>query len=322
VTLRRAPCLLLFALALLGCASTARVTGDFGDYASYRRTRLAVTLEERLGASERYLREHPNGDYSDEVRAWFRPAEKRYFKLAWNTLPRLRAYLDAMPHGPHADAVTDRITQLESRSVFADRREQRILQHARSIEERLASAAEQRHTFLREFRTLTRLLGATRSFGEPTSELDSELLLRFRVQQPAGQCANDYCTKTFSFPYSVPGDDGLVDRIAQVTLEITLDRGLVKKVALSGPELLTRLSEALQVHAVAADNPQARAESLGRAQDFIDEALDEPLPKTRCRSDVISPTILARRCDGVVAEVIAGLDPTEPDRLSATTEKR
>jgi hypothetical protein len=28
----------------IGCASTARITGDFGDYRSYRRTRLAPHL--------------------------------------------------------------------------------------------------------------------------------------------------------------------------------------------------------------------------------------------------------------------------------------
>jgi hypothetical protein len=133
---------------LVSCASSARMTGDFGDYASYRRTRLATTLEQRLGASERYLRDYPEGDYRDEVRAWFKPAEKHYFKLAWNNLPRLRAYLDAMPRGPHAEAVTDRITELESRRLFADQRERQLLDRASGFEARLANAADQRRDFL------------------------------------------------------------------------------------------------------------------------------------------------------------------------------
>ena len=318
----RASCCVAFALLLVSCASTARMTGDFGDYASYRRTRLATTLEQRLGASDRYLRDYPDGDYREEVRAWFKPAEKHYFKLAWDNLPRLRAYLDAMPHGPHAEAVTDRITELESRRIFADRREQRILEHASGIEAHLAAAADQRREFLHELSMLARSIGKTRSFGEPTSELDSELLLRFRVHQPPGTCAADHCSKAFSFPYSVPENKILTDRTGQVNFEITLDRGLVKGLSLSGPELFTRVAEAVEVNAVPAGNPQARAEALAHAVDVLADALEDPLPKARCAIEVVSPVILARRCEGVKLEVVAGLEAGGLDRLSMTAEKR
>ena len=320
--MRRAALCLSLCVLLSSCASTARVTGDFGDYRSYRRTRLAATLEERLGAGQRYLRDFPRGDYRDEVRAWFLPAEKRYFKLSWNNLPRLRAYLDAMPDGPHAEAAADRITELESRRVYADRREQRLLDVAQGFETRLAKAAEQRRELLREFSTFVRLLGATRTFGEPTSELDSELLLRFRVHQPPGTCEGDRCSKLFSFPYSVPDGKALASREAQLTLEITLDRGLVRSLALSGPELLTRVAEAAFVRAVPDQNPQARAEALGQALDVVAEALDGPLPKSRCEIDVVSPMVLARRCDGVLLQVVAGTEPGAPDRLFVAAERR
>ncbi len=317
----RAACLALCVL-LTSCASTARVTGDFGDYRSYRRTRLAPTLEARLGAGQRYLRDFPQGDYRAEVRAWFLPAEKRYFKLSWNNLPRLRAYLDAMPDGPHAEAATDRITELESRRVYADRREQHVLDVAQGFETRLAKAADQRRELLREFSTFVRLLGATRTFGEPTSELDSELLLRFRVHQPPGTCDGDRCTKLFSFPYAVPDGKALAGRDAQLTLEITLERGLVRSLAVSGPELLTRVAEAVEVRAVPDQNPQARAEALGHALDVVAEALDAPLPKSRCEIEVVSPVVLARRCDGLLLQVVAGTEPGQSDRLFVAPERR
>ena len=317
---RIALCLMLSAL-LTSCASTARVTGDFGEYRSYRRTRLGPTLEGRLGASQRYLRDYPHGDYREEVRRWFAAAEKHYFRLSWNNLPRLRAYLDALPDGPHAEAVTDRIAQLESRRVFADRREQRMLDVARGFESRFAQASEQRRELLREFSTLARLLGATRSFGEPTSELDSELLLRFRVRQPPGTCTGDLCSKVFSFPYAVPDDKSLTSRLAEVTLHITLERGLVRTLSLSGPELLTRLAEAVEVRAIPADNPQARAEALAHALDVVADALDGPLPKARCEADAVSPVVLARRCDGRYLEVVAGTEPGAIDRLSVSAER-
>ena len=307
---------------LVACASTARVTGDFGDYRSYRQTRLATTLEARLGASERYLRDYPQGDYHEEVRRWFAPAEKRYFKLSWDTLPRLRAYLDAMPRGPHAEAVTERITELESRRVFADRREQRMLDRAQGFEARLAQAAEQRRDFLREFTLLTRLLAETKTFGQPTSELDSELLLRFRVRQPPGRCETERCSKVFSFVYAVPEDKLLTDRRVDVTLEITLDRGLVQKLALSAPELLTRVAEAVTVRAVPPDSPQARAEALGQALDVVASAVDGPLSKDRCSAQPVSPVVLSRRCDGLRLEVVAGTEPGALDRLLVQAEKR
>jgi hypothetical protein len=317
--LKRAACCLVLSLLLGSCASTARVTGDFGEYRRYREIRLAQTLEQRLGASERYLREYPQGDYREEVRRWFAPAEKHYFKLAWNNLPRLRAYLDAMPKGPHAEAAGDRITELESRRVFADRRDQRMLDVAHGFESRFAEAAEQRRELLRELSLLARLLGQTRTFGEPTSELDSELLLRFRVRQPPGTCAADLCTKVFSFPYSVPDDKLLVKRVAEVTLRIQLDRGLVRELSLSGPDLFMRLAEAVEVRAVP-NNPQSRAEALGHAVDVLSEALDVPLPKTACEADAVSPVVLARRCNGVRLQVVAGLEPGSVDRLVVSPE--
>lgn len=315
--MKRAALQLLLACVplLASCASTARVTGDFGEYRSYRQTRVATTLEERLGASERYLRDYPQGDYREEVRSWFQPQEKRYLKLSWNNLPRLRAYLDAMPHGPHAEIVTERITELESRRIFADRRDQRVLARAQGFEARLAEAAEQRREFLRELTLLTKLLGATRSYGEPTSELASQLLLRFRVRQPAGHCEGDLCRKVFAFAFSVPEDKVLAPRVAEVTLEIILERGLVQQLALSGPSLLSRVAEAVSVRAVPQGNPQAHAEAVGQALELVSGALEGPLPSARCTVEAVSPVVLARRCDGVRAEVVASTEPGEPDRI-------
>ena len=305
---------------LVACASTARVTGDFGEYRSYRQTRVATTLEEKLGASERYLRQYPRGDYADEVRRWFLPAEKHYFKLSYDNLPRLRAYLDAMPRGPHAEAASERITELESLRVYADRREKRMLDRAHGIEQRLAQAAEERRTFLREFVLLTRLLGATRSFGQPTSELDSELLLRFRVRQPPGHCEGDHCSKVLPFVYGVPEEKRLTDRSLDVVLEITLDHGLVQQLSLSAPELLTRVAEASRVSAVPPDNPQARAEALGQALDIVSDALAEALPVSACATEAVSPVVLARRCQGLRLEVIAGTDASAVDRVLVRAE--
>jgi hypothetical protein len=316
----RAALSLALLLGVLSCASTARITGDFAEYRRYREYRVSTTLEARLGAAERYLRAYPNGDYRGEVRGWYIPAEKRYFKLSQDTLPRLRAYLDAMPHGPHAEEVAERITELESVRVFADRREQRMLSHAQDIESRLARAAEQRRGFVHEFSRLTELLAATRSFGEPTSELAPELLVRLRERPPQLHCEADQCQKTFSFSYAVPEDRALTERTIEVTLHIRLERGLVRELSLAGPELLTRLAEAISVRAVPPFNPQASAEALGQSLETVSAAVDVALPKQRCEIEAVSPVLLERRCDGVRMLVVAGTETGASDRLIVQAE--
>jgi hypothetical protein len=306
----------------VACASTARITGDFAEYGSYRQTRTATSLEQKLGASDRYLQVYPKGDYASEVRRWFEPAEKRYFKLSWDHLPRLRAYLAAMPRGPHAEAVGERISELESVRVYATRREQRMLDRAQGFEQRLARAAEQRRTFLRELTRLIRLLGATHSFGQPPSELDPELLLRFRVPQAPGGCGADRCLAVLPFVYAVPEDKVSTERHLDLTLEVTLVHGLVQQVSLSAPELLTRIAEAARVHAVPLADPQARAEALGQSVDFLSDALTGPLPTAACAAEVVSPVILARHCRGLWLEVSAGTEPGALDRVQVRPERR
>jgi len=309
-------------LGALACSSTARITGDFGEYRSYREYRVATTVEARLGAAERYLRAYPNGDYHAEVRAWYGPAEARYFRLAWNTLPRLRAYLDAMPHGPHAEAAAERITELESRRVFAERRERRLLSHAQEIESRFARAADQRRGFVHEFSRLIELLGATRTFNQPTSELDAALLHRFRERPPQLHCESDQCQKIFPFSYAVPDEKALTDRTIDITLQIRLDRGLVQEMSLAGPELFSRVAEAISVRAVPPLNAQARTEALGQTLEIVSGALDGPLPKERCDVEAVSPVLLERRCDGVRMVVVAGTEPGAADRVIVQRETK
>lgn len=304
------------AALLTSCASSARLTGNFDEYRVYRQARLAPTLEERLGASDRYLHEYPRGDYRSEVKQWFGPAEDHYFRLAWDNLPRLRAYLDAMPRGPHAEAVADRISQLESRTVYAERREQRMLDRAQTFEERLARAAERRRAFVQEFSSLLRGVAYSRSFGQPTSELDSDLLLRFRVRHPAGHCEADRCSKILSLGYAVPDAQGLVERNVEIAIELTLERGLVQSISFSAPELLVRVAEAAKVQVVAA-TPQARAEAVGQALEIARDAIASALPEQTCPAEAVSPVVLARRCEGVDFQVLAGTEAGAPDRVVA-----
>lgn len=303
---------------LLACASTARVTGNFADYRSYRETRVSTTLEARLGASERYLGAYPDGDYRDEVRRWFSVAEPRYFKLALYNLPRLRAYLAAMPRGPHAAAVSERIAELDAQRVFAARREQRAQARAEWFEAQLSRAANERRAFLRQFVDLTERLAGVRSLGRAPDEFSAELLAPLGI--PALNCVAGRCSSTLPLAFGIPERQQLAQRHFELTLEVTLERGLVKTLTVSAPELLTRVAEAVTVRPVSADRPQERAEAVGSALDVIAAALDTPLPKDRCTAEAVSPVVLRRSCAGRRFEVIAGTEVQALDRMSLTRE--
>src|SRR5688572_27182656 len=141
--------LLVVVFGVFACSATTRLTARVDDYQLYRATRLASTLEQRLAAANQYLNRMPQGAFRAEIERWFVPQEKKYFRRAWKSLPRLRAYLGAMPDGPNADAVAERIVELELEQQFAKRRDERELEAARRVTHALDSAAAARSHFLR-----------------------------------------------------------------------------------------------------------------------------------------------------------------------------
>src|SRR5262245_27390252 len=138
------------AVALAGCAVGNQLVAGRGEYELYRSTHLAPTLEGRLAAGNRYLKSDPSGRYAGEIKAWFDPAEKAYVRMAWDSLPRLRAYMKAMPDGPSIDEVKSRAGELEATIGFADKRERESQARVEAIQESLERAAEQRKAFLDE----------------------------------------------------------------------------------------------------------------------------------------------------------------------------
>jgi hypothetical protein len=306
---------LTFALTFAtGCGAGARLGASHEDYRLYRETRLATTMEERLGASHRYLSRMPDGKWADEVRRWFRLAEPAYYEASLDSAPRLRAYLLAMPDGPHAAAVTRRLVELETAAGFDEARIQRELGAARRVQSNLALAAEQRRTLVKEIVQLLERLAAIESYGKPTSALDGDFLLYFRLEEPAAVCDEASCTKSLVARYQIPGGGTLLSREARYQVRLELENGALLSAELSGPELFSRLGEALELQAVERESPQTRIEAIGRVLPLLANALEAKLPAARCERDPVSPTILARACDGRRASAVAGGDG-ELDRV-------
>lgn len=302
-------------LALAGCTASARFTARVDDYQLYRATRLATTLEERLAAANQYLHRMPNGAFRDEVKRWFLPREKQYFRRSWRSLPRLRAYLGAMPDGPNAEAVAERIVQLELEQQFAKRRDQRELDKARRTARTLEAAADDRRLFLREFAAWVEALVSIQTFGEPTSELDHGFIHRFRLSEPAGRCSLDRCRKMLSFRFQVPFEKKLVEREAVAEVELSLERGGLVRASLAGPDLFSRLDEAVELRALGPTDSQSRAEAIARAADLVARAVERTLPAAECQRQPVSPVVLVRSCRGRELVVTAGMTIEEDDRI-------
>jgi len=300
--------------ALAGC-SAARFTARVDDYQLYRATRLGSTLEARLAAANQYLNRMPDGAFRAEVERWFKPQERKYFRRAWRSLPRLRAYLAAMPDGPNAEVVAERIVELELEAQFAKNREERELSAARRAGQELDSAAAARRRFLREFSGWVAELAEIRTFGEPTSELDHELIYRFRLSDPPGKCAGDRCRKLLSFGFKVPFEKKLLEREAIAEVELGLERGGLVSARLGGPDLFSRLDEVVELRALAPHDAQARAEAIARAAQLVAHAVESSLPASQCERQPISPVILVRACRGLELVVIAATTIEEDDRI-------
>ena len=305
----------LFA-SLVGCASLPTLTERPEEYHLYRTARLAPTLEERLRAADRYLREVPNGPHTKQLRSWFASTEEKYFLAAFDRLPNLYAYEAALPAGPHIENVKSRIAALEAKRTR--KVEQQTDEDARTLatQVRLAQADTQRRAFVATFKEWTARLTQIKTFGEPTSELSSDTIFAFRLSEPRGACQGDRCRKLLQLGYEVPGQRELVLRAALMEVQFDLERGLLRRARLAGPELWTRLAEALALRPLPNPTPEERADAVNRAQMLVRALLEPTLPSAECPdTPPVVPVALERNCRGLRVRMLVGQGPTEDDSL-------
>lgn len=313
-------CALPWLLALSSCGAGARLTADRKDYALYRETRVASTPEQRLAASGRYLKELPNGRFRAEVERRFAVTEPRFFALAHDRPSLLRAYLRALPDGPHAKDAAARLDEFGLLNRFRARDAATSESSLQRIQSRLEAAENARQALIREVVTLSSLMARSR-LGVPTSELDHELIFRFRLSPPAGTCVEGRCSKAFHFEYAVPAAGKLVPRAADFLLTLTLEHGNVVGISLSGNGLFTRLGEAVDRVGIAESNLLARTEAIARAAQLFDNATSSAFPGADCPKEVIAPVVLARECGGVRFLVSAATEPGQHDRVEVLATK-
>jgi hypothetical protein len=307
--------LTLFFLA--GCAEMGRrATVSVDEFASYRRFRVSPTVEQKLAASVDYLRDNPGGSYRPEVARWLRHAEMGYVVRAWDDAPRLRAFLAAVPSGAYSSRAAERLVELELTEEYQQKSARAFDAKVAAIEARLAKAESGRRELLRGVVGWARRLSRLRDFGKRISELDDELIFAFRLDPPAARCEGDLCTKTVSVAYDVPEGKAQSAREAVYDVGMQLEHGGLRAAWITGPELFTRIGEAVRVAAVAPTDLGARIEAIGQATQMIALAVEPALPASRCAVDPVSPVVLRRVCDGVDLRVISAAELGEEDRIS------
>lgn len=307
---------LLLLSSLVGCAALPTLTERPEHYHLYRTARVAPTLEERLRAAERYLREVPNGPHTKQLRGWFASTEEKYFLTAFNRLPNLYAYREALPNGPHIEDVKSRIAFFEAKRTR--RVEQQSDEDARiqATQARLTQADRKRRAFVATFKDWTARITQIKTFGEPTSELSDQTIFAFRLSEPRGACQGDSCKKLLQLDYEVPGERELVARAALLEVQLQLERGLLQSARLTGPELWTRLAEALSLRPLASPTPEERADAVNRALMLVRALLEPTLPMAECPDlAVAAPVVLLRRCRGLTARMVAGQSASDDDSL-------
>lgn len=301
--------------ALGSCAGAQRLTASADDWEDYRATRVESSLGARLRAADRYLRVRPHGAFAREVRTAFAPAETELWVRSRGTRAGLNTYLETLPQGPHAEEARARLDEVRVRGENSRRREAALDDEARELTERLEDADRYRAELLQGVAGWARRLAAIRSWHRPTSELAVETLFEFRSAEPRGRCIDATCRKSLSFGYAVPDGGRLRARRVPVDVEWQIASGGVVSAKLAGPELWSRLGEAIEIKPVPSGDLQRRTEAIARSASLIANAIEGELPAARCEAEGIATRVLIRRCDGVELTMIAAPSVEEDDRL-------
>jgi hypothetical protein len=240
--------LLSFLMLLAGCNAGRAFIATTGDYADYRRVRVAETFDARMAATWHYLKSRPEGRYAERLRKFFERAEPIYYAARSRNIEGLEAYLLALPDGPHAREAIELVTALK----IARRREQ--------VEERVARASGRRLDTDRKSRKAAsefpvwwaRTLLDPQLWAKPLSEAPPQFLVRWRLALPRPECIEDEpepgwrrCTKEVGLAYRVRGASRRVERSITLDLELVVDGDWrLRRAMVSGDDVFVRAQEA------------------------------------------------------------------------------
>lgn len=317
--------LLVVAASLGGCRLGRRLTAHPDDYAAYRPTRTLPTLEERLRAGEVYLRAHPDGAFVDDVRRAYGRAEEALWLSKRGSSAGLRAYLDALPEGPHAAEARRTLAARDAASVDL------LGRRAGETEQRLAAAAADRAVARDEIGLWVRRFADDAVFRGSIGDAPAELVVAWSLALPPPRCAprddgGRRCSKLVERGFVLPsaqarGTPGDGDR--SLVLEIVVDedaRGAVCAVTIGGPAAFSRREEAASLEP--GDGAPARERASLAASSLVRSTLETrpvapPAARTPCTESPAggAPGAIDLACGDLRVEVRPGAGPGDDDAV-------
>lgn len=226
MTLRRWSAVALLSLCLLGCNASRVFIASPGDYADYRRVRVAETADERMAATWHYLERRPDGRYAERLRRYFRKAEPAFYEVRRRSPAGLESYLAALPDGPHAEVALERL--IDGRVKARGEAVESVAARATSL--RLRRQKEARGEAAEVLDWWLEQLLDVELWRAPFDEAPRQLIIKYRLALPAAICGGhlafptgQHCIKSFSRSFVVRGEEGNEPRSLDYEVEIELD---------------------------------------------------------------------------------------------------
>ena len=281
-------------LLLAGCSAFVSKQ----EYADYRAVRLERDEGSRLVAMQRYVNQHPQGHWYNELQVERRARDQSVFEAGRATRPGLELYLQAFPDGLFVAQARSRLAAVE---VIEERQRQEAARAAQLAETRKAAEAERNRTWVTRFVGYwTKTLLAIPEWGAAIEQVarSNPDFSRAFGRPPRPRCTADECVKYYDSPYGVPVPGGTrLERTMRLLLRLRLDQGRLVRAELLLPSWgFSRWIEVEERKPVIDADPTSRAAAiqavLGRMLPLLDQlAGDREAIEGYALSELAAPAI-------------------------------
>ncbi len=311
---------LAFVLVSSACATFKPMLASSSELEVYRAFRVSAAPGTRLAYAQRYLAEHPQGTFADEVRAAFEEEEPRFFEACQRSRAGVLRYLVDLPAGPHARAAQAMIVTFDVDQTEAELRD--VASKARADEARLESAAVQRRAVAETILGTVGALLEDGVYGVPRAEIApaARSVLTGRAASTWGGTPSTHEEDLF---FVLPTRPVRESRL--LTLEVSLvedAEGLVASSRVEGADLFVKWAEADRIVVLDPADPGDRTEAHVHVTERLEGALERRFPQAKCKreapADVNGRVLVHRACAGWEVLVTAGARPGEKDTILVT----
>ncbi len=304
---------LLFLLPLLlGCAELRSFTASSDDLEDYRAYRIAAAEGTRLKRAQEYLEKHPNGAWSEEVRATFDEEEPRFYEKAQSSRQGIRNYLGDLPRGPHADAALHLLIALDSSIEEAELND--LARRVRNDDAKLERAAQQRRAVGEAILGALGVMLDEDVYGVPRSEAPPKLR-SLMIGRHAPTWGGVPRTREEDYFFLLPTRPERESRLMTLEIRLIEEKDVVVASRVEGMDLIVRWAEAEQIVRLDSSAPEDRTEAQVFVMGRLEGALERRFPAGSCADLRRGDELYHRTCNGWEAVILAGTKAGDNDTI-------